>query len=101
MGTRVPQSLSEYPRFGVDLGVVCKECGRTAVFDAGKVAMAFTQRNISAGLPVDTRLFKCKCGCRDVVTIGVPIEWRPDPLPIPPVRLVPLYVKEPGKRRRR
>jgi hypothetical protein len=90
-------SIGEYPRFGIDLGVVCKRCGRTTVFDPADVARYFYEREIPRSLPVDTSLFKCRCGSRKVKTIGVPIEWRPDPLPPPPWRLDPLYVKDEGK----
>jgi len=93
-------SIGEYPRFQIDLGVVCARCGRTTVFDAGAVAWHFTQKGIRKTLPVDTRLFKCRCGSRDIKTIAVPVESRPNPLPKPPVRLVPLYVKDEGKPRR-
>lgn len=94
MGVRVPKSLSDYPRFGADLAVICKACGRIAIFDAAATTMYLYSRRKPTSLPVDTSLFKCKCGSRNLVTEAFPIAGRPSPLPI--VGLLPLYIRAPG-----
>jgi hypothetical protein len=91
MGTRVPKSISEYPRFGVDFGVVCERCGRTAVFDPMAVVMFFHARKIPVTLPPDVSSFRCRCGSRRMRPIGVPTNRRVDRA-ARAARLFPLYV---------
>lgn len=101
MGVRVPKDLAEYPRFGIDLAIVCESCGRIVVFDAGRAAMFYFRKGVKTSVPLDTSMFVCKCGSKSVRSAGVPIESRPDPLPAAPPRLDPLYVFNEGRRRRR
>ncbi|NYT43092.1 hypothetical protein HZY97_20120 [Sphingomonas sp. R-74633] len=93
--------MAEYPQFGIDLAIVCESCGRIVVFDAGKAALFYFRKRLKTALPLDTSMFVCKCGSKNVRSAGVPIESRPDPLPPAPPRLDPLYVHSEGRARRR
>jgi hypothetical protein len=61
--------------------------------------MYFFARKVRTTLPIDTSLFRCGCGSRDVKAIGVPIASRPEALPGEAPGLAPLYVKEPRRPR--
>lgn len=93
MGTRTPKCVSDYPRFKADVGVRCRRCGRLAVFDAKDVMLFFYAKRWSTSLPLDARHFRCACRSRDVETIAVPIDARPNPLPPRRPYLTPIYVK--------
>jgi hypothetical protein len=99
MGTKVPKTVGEYGAFDLDLGVVCGTCGRVAVFQGFEVEAFFKARGVRTSLPVDTRLFTCRCGSKKVTTIGVPIDKRPGPYALLGQRLAPLYVLNPGMKR--
>lgn len=98
MGTKVPKSVGDYPSFGVDLGVCCTSCGRIVVFRASEVEAYLKMRGLRTSLPVETSIFKCRCGSRRVNTIGVPIDKRPPPHTVFGQTLNPLYVMRPGRK---
>ena len=96
MGTKVPKAVGEYSAFDLDLGVVCGGCGRVAVFQGFEVDAFFKARGVRTSLPLDTRLFSCRCGSKDITTIGVAIANRPAPFALLGKRLVPIYIMNPG-----
>lgn len=98
MGTRVPKQISDYPSFGLDFGVSCQACGRTAVYRPIDVEAFFSVRSISTKLPVKVDVFSCKCGSRDVKPIGVEISRRPSPGDSYGRMLHPIYIIRPTKR---
>ncbi|MDF1506439.1 hypothetical protein [Roseisolibacter sp. H3M3-2] len=94
MGTKRPQTIGDYARFGLDVGVRCRACRRTAVFDAAEVMKFFMLKKWSMKAPVDASRFRCACGSREVETIAVQVDCRPKPLPARVPLLTPLYVKQ-------
>jgi len=99
MATKVPKAIGDYSAFDLDLGVVCCDCGRVAVFQGFEVDAFFRARRVRTSLPVDTRLFSCRCGSKSITTIGVPIANRPEPFALLGKRLVPIYIMNPGLKR--
>ena len=93
MGVRKPKTIGDYGKWGLDIGVRCRACGRTAVFDAAEVTKFFVAKRWSLVAPVDASHFRCACRSRDVETIAVAIESRPKPLPPRTPPLAPLYIK--------
>jgi hypothetical protein len=94
MGTKRPQTIGDYGRWGLDVGVRCRACRRTAVFDAAEVMKHFMLKGWSLKAPVDAKRFRCACGSRDVETIAVQVDCRPKPLPARVPALTPIYVKQ-------
>jgi hypothetical protein len=59
MGTRLPKTICDYERFGLNVGVRCRACGRTAVFDHAEVMTFFVAPRIPMGVPVTAEPFRC------------------------------------------
>ena len=98
MGIKVPKTVADYPSFGLDLGIVCDACGRTAVFKASDVDAFFSLRRIPTRIPLNTSIFTCKCGNQKVRAIGVEVGRRPSPHESYGRLLHPIYVIPPTKR---
>lgn len=99
MGTRVPRQLSEFGRYGLDVGARCRKCGRMAVYLSADIARYFFARRLDQSLPVKRHPFVCRCGSRDVEIIPVERELRPS-TPDVAQPLVPIYVKSTTRLRR-
>lgn len=93
MGTKTPRTIGDYGRWGLDIGVRCRSCRRLAVFEAGEVMKHFMLKGWDLRAPVDAGRFRCACRSRDVETIAVQVDCRPEPLPARKAILTPIYVK--------
>ena len=86
MGSFEPESILNFGRRNLDAAIVCRVCFRQAVYDVAELHQYFIVRQWDTRMPLDVRHFRCACGARDVVLVGVPESIRPK------LVLRPLYV---------
>ena len=67
MGSKRLDKISDYPRHGFNLHVVCQGCGRATVMAALSLSMARTKASKSRDMGAIERDLRCRaCGSRRV-----------------------------------
>jgi hypothetical protein len=88
MGTVRLRSIEDLDRYGAELVVMCRQCGRVAHFKPHEIASWFRSHGFSTSLEVAGQRFRCHppwgCGARDAK-----LSSRLPELELPPERPKP------------
>ena len=94
MGRKRVRAIGQFCWLDADVGVECLRCGRVAIFCDWEAEKHFRERGWSVDVNDAVKRFRCRCGSRDVRLQPVLISMRPQPIPVRPAALRPIYAED-------